>query len=62
MLRDWERHRSLARRSKAVADDSMLLLVSLSIWRFRKQVLVRQGGALLEAVGAWVVLRIPTRK
>jgi uncharacterized protein len=40
----------------------MLLMVSLSIWSFRGNATVQ--GVLLAAalVGAWVVLRIPTRR
>jgi uncharacterized protein len=62
MLRDWERDRSLTRRTKTVAVGSMLLMVSLSIWSFRGNATVQ--GVLLAAalVGAWVVLRIPTRR
>jgi uncharacterized protein len=62
MLRDWERDRSLTRRTKTVAVTSMLLMVSLSIWSFRGNATVQ--GVLLAAavVGAWVVLRIPTRR
>jgi uncharacterized protein len=61
-LRDWERDRSLTRRTKTVAVTSMLLMVSLSIWSFRGNATVQ--GVLLAAavVGAWVVLRIPTRR
>lgn len=62
MLRDWESHRSLTRRSKTVAVGSMLLMVSVSIWSFRGQVIAQLALMLLGAVGAWVVLRIPTRK
>jgi len=62
MLRDWERDRSLTRRSKVVAVGSMLLMVSLSIWSFRGRVIAQLALMLLGAVGAWVVLRIPTRK
>lgn len=61
-LRDWERDRSLTRRSKAVALLSMALMVGVSLWGFRGQMLVQ--GVLLAtvAVDAWVVLRIPTRR
>jgi uncharacterized membrane protein YbaN (DUF454 family) len=62
MLRDWERDRSLTQRTKTVAVTSMLLMVSLSIWSFRGN-LTAQGALLAAAVvGAWVVLRIPTRR
>jgi uncharacterized protein len=62
MLRDWESDRSLTRRSKAIAVGSMLLMVSLSIWSFRGRVVAQLVLAMLGVIGAWVVLRIPTRK
>ena len=62
MLRDWESDRSLTRRNKAIAVGSMLLMVSLSIWSFRGRVVAQLVLAVLGAIGAWVVLRIPTRK
>ena len=62
MLRDWESDRSLTRRSKAIAVGSMLLMVSFSIWSFRGRVVAQLALVVLGAVGAWVVLRIPTRK
>ena len=62
-LRDWERHRSLTRRIKAVALTSMLLMVSFSVWTFQGKPLVQAvllAGAVL---GGWVVAwRIPTRE
>jgi len=62
MLRDWERDRSLTRRSKTIAVGSMLLMVSLSIWSFQGRWIAQAVLVALGAVGAWVVLRIPTRK
>ncbi|WP_439112590.1 YbaN family protein [Hydrogenophaga sp.] len=62
MLRDWERDRSLTRRSKTVAVLSMAVMVSLSIWSFRGRVAVQLVLLATAAVGAWVVLRLPTRK
>ena len=62
MLRDWEKHRSLTRRTKTVAVVSMTLMVSLSIWSFRGRLIAQLALVLLGAIGAWVVLRIPTRK
>lgn len=62
MLRDWERDRSLTRRSKTIAVGSMLLMVSLSIWSFQGHWIAQAVLVALGAVGAWVVLRIPTRK
>lgn len=62
MLRDWEHHRSLTRRTKTVAVVSMTLMVSLSIWSFRGRLIAQLVLVLLGAIGAWVVLRIPTRR
>ena len=62
MLRDWESDRSLTRRNKAIAVGSMLLMVSFSIWSFRGRVIAQLVLLALGAIGAWVVLRIPTRK
>lgn len=61
MLRDWEAHRSLTRRTKTIAIASMLVMVSLSIWGFRHRLVAQIALAVLGAIGAWVVLRIPTR-
>jgi uncharacterized protein len=62
MLRDWEANRSLTRRNKAVAVGSMLLMVSFSIWSFRGRLIAQLVLLALGAIGAWVVLRIPTRR
>jgi hypothetical protein len=62
MLRDWERDHSLTQRVKTVAVISMTLMVALSVWGFQGRPVLQ--GVLLAAglIGAWVVLRIPTRK
>lgn len=62
MLRDWEAHRSLTVRTKTIAVGSMLTMVSLSAWGFRERPLAVATLLGLAAIGAWVVLRIPTRK
>lgn len=62
MLRDWESNRSLTRRTKTIAVVSMLVMVSFSIWSFRHRWIAQVVLVVLGAVGAWVVLRIPTRK
>jgi uncharacterized protein len=62
MLRDWERDRSLSKRTKTVAVLSMTTLVSISIWSFRGNLPVQLVLLASGAVGAWVVLRIPTRR
>ena len=50
MLRDWERDRSLTRRTKTVAIASMSVMVGVSVWSF-------QGRPVVQAV-----LRIPPRR
>lgn len=62
LLRDWEKHRSLTRRTKTIAVVSMLVMVSFSIWSFQHRPIAQAVLVVLGAVGAWVVLRIPTRK
>lgn len=62
MLRDWEANRSLTRRTKLVAVVSMLVMVSFSIWSFQHRPVAQAVLVVLGAIGAWVVLRIPTRK
>ena len=62
MLRDWEKHRSLTRRTKTIAVVSMLVMVSFSIWSFSHRPIAQAVLVVLGAVGAWVVLRIPTRQ
>lgn len=62
MLRDWERDRSLTRRSKTVALVSMVVMVSVSVWSFRGRLALQLVLLATAAVGAWVVLRIPTRR
>lgn len=62
LLRDWEAHRSLSRRTKTIAVGSMLLMVSFSIWSFQGRLIVQLLLLALGAIGAWVVLRIPTRR
>lgn len=62
LLRDWQAHRSLTRRTKTIAVVSMLAMVSFSIWSFRHLWIAQVVLLVLGAIGAWVVLRIPTRK
>ena len=61
LLNDWERHRSLTRRTKTVAVVSMLVMCGFSIWTFQGRWGVQAVLLALALVGAWVVLRIPTR-
>lgn len=62
MVRDWEQHRSLTRRTKTVAIGSMVVMVSLSAWGFRHQPWVLAALLAAAAVGLIVVARIPTRE
>jgi uncharacterized protein len=61
MVRDWEQHRSLTRRTKTVAIGSMVVMVGLSAWGFRHQPLVLTALLVTAAIGLIVVARIPTR-
>ncbi|WP_439520482.1 YbaN family protein [Hydrogenophaga sp.] len=61
MIRDWETHRSLTRRTKTVAQVSMVLMVGLSAWGFRNQPVVLGVLLLAAVIGVVVVARIPTR-
>jgi uncharacterized membrane protein YbaN (DUF454 family) len=62
MVRDWEQHRSLTRRSKTVAIGSMVVMVGLSAWGFRHQHGVLIALLVAAAIGLIVVARIPTRE
>ncbi len=62
MVRDWEQHRSLTRRTKTIAITSMVVMVGLSSWGFRHQPWAMGGLLAAGLVGAFVVLRIPTRE
>jgi uncharacterized protein len=62
MLRDWEKHRSLTRRTKTIAVVSMLVMVSFSIWSFQHRPIAQAVLVVLGVIGAWVVFRIPTRR
>lgn len=62
MVRDWEQHRSLTRRTKTVAQVSMVLMVSFSAWGLRERPVLLAVVLLAALVGVWVVARIPVRK
>jgi len=61
MLRNWQEHRSLTRGTKYVAIISMVLMVGLSIWMFSARPWIQVVLLALGAIGATMVLRIPTR-
>jgi len=62
MVRDWETHRSLTRRSKRIAQGSMLVMVGISAWGLRERPVVLAVVLIAAAIGVWVVARIPTRE
>jgi uncharacterized protein len=61
MLRNWEEHRSLTLRIKCVAIISMSLMLGVSIWTFSGQPWIQASLLALGAMGAAMILRIPTR-
>lgn len=61
MVRDWETHRSLTRRTKAIAIGSMLVMVGFSAWIFRAQTWLLVTLLVGALVGVVVVACIPTR-
>ncbi|MDP2075564.1 YbaN family protein [Hydrogenophaga sp.] len=62
MVRDWETHRSLTRRSKTVAQVSMVVMVGLSAWGLRDRPVVLAIVLIAALIGVLVVARIPTRE
>lgn len=61
MLRNWHEHRSLTRKTKSIAIVSMVLMLSISIWSFSGRLWIQLALLALGAIGAAMVLRIPTR-
>lgn len=62
MVRDWEAHRSLTRRTKRIAQGTMLVMVGISAWGLRGQPVLLAVVLVAALVGVWVVARIPTRR
>ena len=62
MVRDWEEHRSLSRRTKRVAQISMLVMVGVSAWGLRERPLILLLVLIAAVIGAVWVARIPTRE
>ncbi len=62
MVRDWEEHRSLRKRTKRFAQGTMLVMVSLSAWGLRDRPVLLTVVLIAAAIGVWVVARIPTRE
>jgi len=61
MVRDWETHHSLSKRTKRFAQVSMLVMVSVSAWGLRERPVLLAVVLVAALVGVWVVARIPTR-
>lgn len=61
MVRDWETHRNLTRRTKRFAQGGMLLMVSISAWGLRERPVLLAVVLIAALIGVWVVARIPTR-
>lgn len=61
MLRNWHEHRSLTRKTKSIAIVSMVLMLSISMWSFSGRLWIQLALLALGAIGAAMVLRIPTR-
>lgn len=61
MVRDWEEHRSLTRRTKRFAQGTMLVMVGISAWGLRERPLLLAVVLVAALIGVWVVARIPTR-
>lgn len=62
MVRDWEAHRSLTRRTKRFAQGAMLVMVGASAYGLRERPVLLTVVLVAAAVGVWVVARIPTRE
>ena len=61
MLRDWQTHRSLPKRTKWLALATMAVTISISIWLLRHDPRLQLTVLAAALVGAWMVWRIPTR-
>ena len=61
MLRNWQEHHSLTRRTKYVAIISMWLMLGVSIWTFSDWPWIQVSVLALGAIGTTMVLRIQTR-
>lgn len=61
LVRDWEAHRSLSLRTKAIAITSMVVMVSVSAWGFRGYPWVLVVLLISALIGVIVIACIPTR-
>ena len=62
MLKDWETHRSLRRRTKWLALLTMAITISISLWILKDQRHIQLVVLLAAFIGAWAVWRIPVRE
>ncbi|MEM0953498.1 MAG: YbaN family protein [Pseudomonadota bacterium] len=60
MIRNWEEHRCMTRRAKAVAIVSMLVAGGFSVFFAVEQLWLKLFGAVLLGIGGSVVLSIKT--
>lgn len=61
MIRDWESHHSLTRKTKLFASAVMMAMVLISLWQLARQPLLQLAIFLLGLIGSAVVWKIPTR-
>lgn len=61
-IRNWEEHRSLTMRTKCLAIGTMVIMLSISAWHLSGRPWMQASILMLGAIGAFCVLRIPTRK
>lgn len=61
LLAEWERHHSVSRRVKRIALTAMALTAGFSLWFFNGQPLLQTLVLAGVAMGAIVVLRLPSR-
>lgn len=62
MVRDWEEHRSLRKRTKRFAQVTMLVMVAISAWGLRERPVTLAIVLIAAVIGAVWVARIPTRE
>lgn len=61
MIRDWESHHCLTRKTKLLASTVMLTMVFISVWKLSGHPLLQLTIFLLGVIGSFVVWKIPTR-
>lgn len=61
LIREWETHRNLTKRTKWLALTTMAVTISASLWILRDDWRLQLTVLAAAIVGAWAVWRIPTR-